>query len=232
MINFGAYSSPRSQPGARPGSRQRRIPAGELRLTSASAGMGSSGPALPSLTVSAWPSRRLRLAMVDRSRQHMRAVIDRIIAGAGNARVVAVLRNPHCRARRLNYVAIFAFPLSAADHPVPPSAALWQLYRRAGGCQMIIGRDKTGKSGDAASAPPETIHDLMPAAGQRPAAPLSAVLRSDRGARRRGLSRRIHHYSGHRRPGDTIAATLKVLRQPTSGAENCRRVARCLGARP
>ncbi len=27
-------------------------------------------------------------------------------AGAGNARVVAVLRNPHCRAKRLKYVAI------------------------------------------------------------------------------------------------------------------------------
>ncbi len=38
---------------------------------------------------------------------------------------------------------------------------------------MIIGRDKTEKSGDSAPAPPETIHDLMPAAEQPPAAPAS-----------------------------------------------------------
>ncbi len=30
-------------------------------------------------------------------------------AGAGNARVVAVLRNPHCRAKRLTCVAILPF---------------------------------------------------------------------------------------------------------------------------
>jgi hypothetical protein len=58
------------------------------------------------------------------------------------------------------------------------------------------------------------------------------VMRSGRDASRPGRPRRNCHYSAYSRSSSTFAATFKALREPTSEAGSCRRMARHARARP
>jgi hypothetical protein len=58
------------------------------------------------------------------------------------------------------------------------------------------------------------------------------VMRSVGDASRPGRPRRNCYYPAYSRSGSTFAATFEALREPTSEAENCRRMARHARARP
>jgi hypothetical protein len=58
------------------------------------------------------------------------------------------------------------------------------------------------------------------------------VMRSEGDASRAGRRRRSCHYSACSRSDSAFAATFKALGEPTSEAENCRRMARHARVRP
>ena len=136
------------------------------------------------------------------------------------------------------------FPLSASVHCVPLSAALRR--RRTGGGQVVpahlhsrraacLERQVVAGVGVAVPAPAGrlVLHSRGlsgPTAGK--ALLDLPVMRSEGDASRAGRPRRNCHYSAYSRSSSTFAATFKALREPTSDAGNCRRMARHARARP